>query len=188
MKRRGIGLAMPMLHKPGLTRMRRVMVIGISGAGKSTFSRALAARTGLPLIHLDKEFWRPGWTMTPLPEWRAKVDDLASRDAWIMDGNYAGSLPLRLPRADAVFWFDYPTLRCLRRALWRVVTTYGRVRDDMGEGCPERLDRDFLHYIRTFNAKERPRTVAALAEFGRHLDPVVFRRDGEVTQFLATLS
>lgn len=168
--------------------MRRVLVIGIPGAGKSTFSRVLAGRTGLPLVHLDKEFWRPGWKMTPLPEWRAKVAELVCPDAWIMDGNYDRTLALRLPRADTVFWFDYPTLRCLRRALWRVATTHGKVRDDMAEGCPERLDLEFLRYVRTFNAKSRPRILSALAEFGEHVNPVVFRRDGEVTQFLAALS
>lgn len=168
--------------------MRRVLVIGIPGAGKSTFSRALASKTGLPLIHLDKEFWQPDWKVTPLPEWRAKVAELLIRDAWVMDGNYGGSLGLRLPHADTVFWFDYPRLLCLRRALWRVVTTHGKVRDDMAEGCPERLDWEFLRYVWNFNTKERSSIVAALAEFGRHLSPVVFRRDGEVTRFLKALS
>jgi adenylate kinase family enzyme len=87
-----------------------------------------------------------------------------------------------------VFWFDYPALRCLRRALWRVATSYGRVRDDLGEGCPEKLDLEFLRYIKQFNTKDRPRIVAALAESGAHVSPVVFRRDGEVTQFLSALS
>jgi adenylate kinase family enzyme len=82
--------------------MRRVLVIGISGAGKSTFSQALATKTGLPLIHLDKEFWRPGWVQTPRQEWRARVSELAARERWIMDGNYDSSLDLRLPRADTV--------------------------------------------------------------------------------------
>ena len=148
--------------------MQRVLVIGISGAGKSTFSRALANTTGLPLIHLDKEFWQPGCVQTPRPEWRAKVGELAARERWIMDGNYDSSLDLRLPRADTVLWFDYPMLRCLRRAMWRAVTTYGRVRPDMAEGCPERIDLEFLRYIWTFNAKQRPRVVAAHERFGRN--------------------
>jgi adenylate kinase family enzyme len=127
--------------------MRRVLVIGISGAGKSTFARELARRTGLPLIHLDKEFWRPGWTTTPLPEWRAKVEALAARDAWIMDGNYGATLDLRLPRADAVIWFDYLRLRCLRQIAWRIATTYGRVRPDLAPGCPEQIDLEFLRFV-----------------------------------------
>lgn len=168
--------------------MQRVLVIGIPGAGKSTFSRALAGRTGLPLIHLDKEFWRPGWVQTPRPEWRARVAELAARERWVMDGNYDSSLDLRLPRADAVFWFDYPRIRCLRRALWRAAATYGMVRPDMGEGCPERFDWEFMRYIWTFNARERPRVAASLAKFGAHVDPVVFRRDGDAVRYLASLS
>lgn len=168
--------------------MQRVLVIGISGAGKSTFSRALATKTGLPLIHLDKEFWQPGWVQTPRQEWRERVAELAAGERWIMDGNYDSSLDLRLPRADTVLWFDYPMLRCLRRAMWRAVTTYGRVRPDMAEGCAERIDLEFLRYIWAFNAKQRPRVVAALARFGGHVTPVVFRRDGEAARFLSALS
>ena len=168
--------------------MRRVLVIGIPGAGKSTFSRELAERTGLPVIHLDKEFWQPGWVQMPRAAWRAKVVELAAGERWIMDGNYDSSLDLRLPRADTAVWFDYPTLRCVQRALWRAVRTYGEVRADMGAGCPERFDMEFLRYIWTFNSQQRPRVVAALAQFGRHIDPVVFRRDRDVARFLRTLS
>jgi adenylate kinase family enzyme len=164
--------------------MRRVLVIGISGAGKSVFTRALAAKTGLPVIHLDTEFWQPGWKITPREEWRAKVAGLVERNAWIMDGNYGASLDLRLPRADTVVWFDYPRHVCMRRALWRVVTTYGRVRDDLAAGCPEQFDSEFLRYIWDFNDKSRPQIVTMLARYGRHLEPVVFRQDRDTARFL----
>ena len=164
--------------------MQRVLVIGICGAGKSTFASALAAKTRLPLIHLDKEFWQPGWVETPRSAWRAKVEHLAAREQWIMDGNYAGSLDLRLARADTVIMFDYPTTRCLGRVLRRVIGSYGKVRGDAGEGCPERFDVAFLRYVRTFNAKERPKSLAALEQHGQHIRPVVFRRDREVKRFL----
>jgi hypothetical protein len=68
----------------------------------------------LPLIILDREFWRPGWVEKPRNEWRAKVIELVARDAWIMEGNYGSSLDLRLPRADTVIWFDYPSLHVAR--------------------------------------------------------------------------
>ena len=168
--------------------MQRVLVIGISGAGKSTFARALADKTGLPLIHLDKEYWQPGWTMTPRGEWRERVAALVAGQRWLMEGNYASSLDLRLPRADTVLWFDYPTAKCLRRVLWRVASTYGQVRPDMGAGCPEQFDWEFLRFVWSFNRVERPKILKALAMHARHLDPVVFRRDGEVKQFLARLS
>ena len=138
--------------------MQRVLVIGIPGAGKSTFSRALAERTGLPLIHLDKEFWQPGWKITPREQWRAKVAALVAREAWVMDGNYDSSLDLRLPRADAVVWFDYPRRVALPRVLWRVAKTYGRVREDLAPGCPEKVDWEFLRYVWDFPGKERPQS------------------------------
>ena len=147
--------------------MQRVLVIGIPGAGKSTFSRKLAARTGLPLIHLDREFWQPGWRITPREQWRAKVAALVAREAWVMDGNYGASLDLRLPRADTVAWFDYPRRVALRRVLWRIATTYGRVREDLAPGCPEKVDWEFLRYVWDFPGKERSQVVAMLAEHGR---------------------
>ena len=164
--------------------MRRVLVMGISGAGKSTFAAALAQKTGLPLIHLDKEFWRPGWEITPRAEWRPKVTELVAREAWVMDGNYDSSLDLRLPRADTAFLFDYPAHRCIARVLRRVLTSHGRVRTDMAPGCPEKFDLPFLKFVWRFNAVQRPRTLEALARHGAHVRTVIFRRDAEAARFL----
>ena len=67
---------------------RRVLVTGMAGSGKSTFSRSLAAKTGLPVIHLDLHFWKPGWVAPSELEWREKQRGLLAGDAWIADGNY----------------------------------------------------------------------------------------------------
>lgn len=168
--------------------MQRVLVIGISGAGKTTLSRGLAERTGLPLIHLDAEFWKPGWVETPKAEWLEKVAALAARERWVMDGNFDSSLDLRLPRADALVWFDFPSLRCLGRALKRVAGSYGRVRPDMGAGCPERFDLDFLRYIWNFNRVQRPRILRRIAEHGGHLTPLRVTSDTEARAALERLA
>ena len=167
--------------------MQRVLIIGCSGAGKSTFAPRLAARTGLPLIHLDKEFWLPDWTPMRRPAWRAKVADLVAGKAWIMEGNYGNSLDLRLPRADTVIWFDYPRHVCIRRILKRVLTTYGEVRADMAPGCTERFDLDFLRWVWRFDRDEQPPIAAALAAHGARLSPVIFRGDWEARAFLDTV-
>jgi adenylate kinase family enzyme len=168
--------------------MQRVLIIGISGAGKSTFARELAARTGLPLIHLDREFWRPGWVMTPVPEWRERVSTLSAGDTWIMEGNYSGTMDIRLPRADTVVWFDYPRRVALPRIAKRVVKNYGTVRSDMGPGCPEQLDWEFVRWVWNFPAKSRPLIVAALKQNGGHLEPHLVRRDKDVCALLARLA
>ena len=164
--------------------MHRVLVIGCSGAGKSTFTAKLHARTGLPLISLDAQFWRPGWTMMPRTEWRAKVAELANRDAWIMDGTFDSSLDLRLPRADTVIWFRMPRWRCLARVVKRAVSGYGRVRPEMAAGCPERMDFDFMRYVWNFDRDQVPAIEQMLARHGSHLSAVIIRRDADARRFL----
>src|SRR2546425_1915830 len=100
---------------------RRVVVTGMAGAGKSTFSRALSAKTGLPVIHLDLHFWKPGWVAPPADEWREKQRDLLAGDEWIADGNYHDTLELRLERAETVVYLDTPWWTCARRAFARGV-------------------------------------------------------------------
>ena len=145
--------------------MQRVLVIGSPGAGKSTFARALQIRTGLPLIHMDQLSWLPGWIERDRDEARAALTEVLAQDCWIIDGNYGSSLPLRLERADTVVLLDYPTWLSLARALRRWWMYRGRSRPDMTEGCPERLDPEFLHYVLTFRRAWGKRNLAALAAF-----------------------
>ena len=93
---------------------RRVIVTGLAGSGKSTFSLALAAKTGLPVIHLDLHFWKPGWVAPSETEWREKQCGVLAGNAWIADGNYHETLDLRLERSDTVC-VSRPALVALRR-------------------------------------------------------------------------
>ncbi len=110
---------------------RRIVVTGLAGAGKSTFALALAARTGLPVIHLDLHFWKPGWVAPSETEWRAKQRGVLAADAWIADGNYHETLDLRLERADTVVFLDLPGWLCAGRALRRGF----RMPNELPEGC-----------------------------------------------------
>jgi adenylate kinase family enzyme len=104
---------------PGMSVGRRVVVTGLAGAGKSTFSRALSEKAGLPVIHLDLHFWKPGWVEPSDAEWRETQRVLLAGDEWIADGNYHATLELRLERADTVVFLDTPWWVCARRALVR---------------------------------------------------------------------
>ena len=138
--------------------MQRVLVIGSPGAGKSTLAQELARRTGLPLVHLDQEYWQPGWVEMDELQWRSKVERLVAGPSWIIDGNYGGSLGVRLARADTVIDLEFPAWRCVGRILRRVVRSHGRVRSDMAPGCPEQLDWEFLVYTARFPRTVRHRT------------------------------
>jgi adenylate kinase family enzyme len=97
----------------------RVLVDGMMGSGKSAFARALAARTGLPVIHLDLHCWKPGWVRPSDDEWRERQRTLLAGAAWIIDGNYNETLPLRLERADTVVFLDTPWWLCASRSFVR---------------------------------------------------------------------
>ena len=134
--------------------MQRVLVIGSPGAGKSTFARELARRTGLPLTHLDAEYWRPGWVRPPKDEWEAKVCGLIAADAWILDGNYTSTVQLRAAQADTVVVLDYSRTLCLYRAVRRALQ--GRRPDKLDLGR-EPLNLEFLRFIWRFPAVQRRR-------------------------------
>jgi adenylate kinase family enzyme len=164
--------------------MRRILVIGCGGAGKSTLARQLSAVTGLPLIGLDRAYWRSGWVEPPTDEWRAIVAGLAAQPAWVMEGNYSNTFDLRMPRADTAVWLDYPRITCLRRVVLRVVRDYGRTRADLPDGCPEKFDVQFLRFVWDFPAQGRPRIVDGLSRFGGHLRVVRCTRDRDAAAFL----
>jgi adenylate kinase family enzyme len=122
---------------------RRVVVTGVAGSGKSTFSRALSAKTGLPVVHLDVHFWKPGWVEPSEHEWREKQRDLISNDEWILDGNYHTTLDLRLERADTAVFLDTPWWVCARRAFVRGVR-----KRPVGFQLPEGCDESALRRLR----------------------------------------
>jgi adenylate kinase family enzyme len=168
--------------------MRRILVLGSGGAGKSTFAARLAERTGLPLIHLDACYWQPGWVETPGEAWRERVEQLVGEDAWIMDGNYGGTLERRLAAADTVIFLDLPRLVCLARVVRRWIRFRGRSRPDMSAGCPERLSWEFLRWIWTYPAERRPRILQQLAELRPDQRAIVLRSAAETEAFLVSSS
>jgi adenylate kinase family enzyme len=167
--------------------MRRVLVMGNSGSGKSTFARALGARTGLPVTHLDQIFWEPGWVQAPKEQYVARLDAVLVRDAWIIDGTNSTTLDRRIPRADTIVWLKRWRVACCRRIAWRVLTSYGQVRPDMAQGCPEQVDWEFMKYVWSFDAKYEPRIIAALDRHDAWRRTVILKSDGETASYLRGL-
>jgi adenylate kinase family enzyme len=131
----------------------RVVVSGLAGSGKSTFAVALADKTGLPVIHLDLHFWKPGWVAPSETEWRAKQRAVLAGDAWIADGNYHETLDLRIERANTVVVLDMPWWRCSGRALLRGF----RMPGELPEGCDytrlRRLRDEWLLAVRIWRSR-----------------------------------
>lgn len=168
--------------------MKRAMIIGCCGAGKSTFARKLHERTALPLVHLDQVFWNPGWVEPPKDEWREKVEGLVSEPEWILDGNYGGTMDIRIQHADTIFFLDYPTWKCLWRITKRLILNYGKVRESMKEGCPERFDLKFFLYVAHWRITRRAGILAKLQQVADDKQIILLRNDREVRQFLEALN
>lgn len=165
--------------------MQRVMIIGPCGSGKSTLSFELARRLGLPLVHMDKLNWQPGWIDSPDGVLLARVEQKVARDRWLIEGNYGGTMGPRLDRADTVIYLDYPVPLCFWRMLRRVWHYRGTVRPDMTEGCPERFDLKFMWYLANWSRGPRQRTEAKLA--GHEHKVVRLRSPQALAQWLDTL-
>jgi adenylate kinase family enzyme len=146
-----------------LSHAHRIVVVGPCGAGKSTFTRALAEIRELPVIHLDTVFWQFGWVRSPDSTWVKKQQKLVESERWILDGTYAPTLSLRLSRAELVVHLDYPRWIYMPRLLRRITTNWDNVRLDMTQGCSERLDIKFLFYAWQFRDQQRPAIINALA-------------------------
>jgi adenylate kinase family enzyme len=138
--------------------MQRVLVMGSSGSGKSTFARRLSEITGIPFVSLDALYWKPGWVASDKAEFRERLTEVALQPRWIMDGNFPSHLvELRRDACDTVIWFDLPRRSCMFGIMRRIAGSYGKVRPEMAEGCPERIDFEFFRYVWTYRRQQRPK-------------------------------
>lgn len=144
--------------------MKRILIIGSSGAGKSTFAKRLHEATHIKLVHLDHLYWKPNWIEPSKDEWRKTVGQIAKDEEWIMDGNYSGTLEMRIEPCDTVIFLDMPRVVCVYRILKRVAFYKKRNRPDMADGCDERFDFSFLKWVWDYPNRSKPKVEALLAK------------------------
>lgn len=148
---------------------KRILINGPSGSGKSTLACRLGEITGLPVIHLDRFLWNPGWVQTPREEFDRRVNEAASGENWIIDGHNLRTMDYRLSRADTVIYIDFNRYICIFRAIKRWVTYYGKTRPCMTEGCAEKIDFEFLKWIWDFPKNQRPKILEKLNNYEKNV-------------------
>jgi adenylate kinase family enzyme len=164
--------------------MRRVLVIGPGGAGKSTVAKRLGQLIDIEVKHLDKFYWRSGWTEPSPEDWLKTVTELISGDSWIIDGNYGGTLELRIKRCDTIVFLDMSRLLCLWRIVKRRLLYRNQSRPDMAEGCREKLNPEFVRWVWNYSRRTRPKIIKLLEEHSKGKQVVWLRSDAEVERFL----
>ena len=137
------------MEKPSIG--NRIIVLGCPGSGKSTFARALAARTGLPLIHLDSVWWRADGSHISRDEFDRALSELLAGEKWIIDGDYSRTYEVRLRAADTMIFLDYPEDVCMAGIVGRV----GEERPDM-PWTESALDPELVAMVKNYARDNRP--------------------------------
>jgi adenylate kinase family enzyme len=169
--------------------MQRILIIGCPGAGKTTLANKIAARSGLPLTHLDKLYHdnRFNYAEDALA-WRNRVQKLVDEPAWIIDGNYKSTFDIRMPRADTIIYLDYPTWITVARAYKRRIHFRKTLRPDMPPNWKESLDATFLRFILNYRRRLRPQVLALLRHYAPDRQIYICRSPKEAGDLLRSLA
>lgn len=140
--------------------MKKVIVIGCPGSGKSTVSRALHNKTGIPLYHLDMMYWNADKTTVEKSIFLERLSAVLEQDEWIIDGNYGSTMDLRVAACDTVIFLDYPLEVCLGGIKER----RGKPRSDM-PWIETEEDAEFIEFIKSYNEQQKPKVFELLGKY-----------------------
>ena len=158
--------------------MKKIIVIGCPGSGKSTFSRALHKLTGLPLYHLDLMYWNEDKTIVNKEVFLDRLNNALNLDEWIIDGNYSSSMEMRIKKCDTIVFLDYPLEVCLEG----VKNRKNQKRSDM-PWIENEIDQEFIKYIERYNLDVRPNVLELLNKYSDK-NIYIFKNRNESNEFL----
>jgi adenylate kinase family enzyme len=169
---------------------QRIMVIGCTGSGKTTLALSLGELLRLPVIHMDKEFWLPGWKLRPEDEWIEKLRAFAAQDSWIIEGNYGEGIDfdIRFRRADSVIFLDYSRLVCLFRVLRRHIRLRGGgTVPGCTPGCKHTLSWQYVKFIWRFPQRPRQRIFQKFSYYSS-VNKIILKTPKEAKKFIESLA
>ncbi|MBJ8005217.1 DNA topology modulation protein [Bacillus cereus] len=164
--------------------MKKIILIGSGGSGKSTLAKQLGNKLKIQVYHLDALFWKPNWVGVPREEQRTVQNDLIKEEKWIIDGNYGGTMDIRINAADTIIFLDIHRTICVYRAFKRIVQYRNKTRPDMGAGCEERFDLQFFKWIWEYPKTKRPAILKRIDQLNKDKRVIILKTPSEVQRFL----
>jgi adenylate kinase family enzyme len=168
--------------------MNKIALIGSGGSGKSTLAKRVGEKLEIDVWHLDRLLWKPGWNLSTREEQTKIQSDLVVKEKWIIDGNYNGTLDIRLDAADTIIFLDLSRYLCVWRVFKRMMQNRNRTRPDMREGCVEKFDLQFLKWVWDYPKMKRPNVLAKLANLPKDKTIIILRNPNEVEAFLERIN
>ena len=169
------------------TQLKRILILGPSGSGKSTVCERIGRTLNIPIIHLDRHFWNPNWVETPKDDWVKKVKNLITLETWVMDGNYTSTLKMRADAADTLIFLDMTRRLSYFRVIRRYLKNRGKTRPDVTEGCPEKIDLDFIRWIWEYPNTRKPKILNFLEMMRKTKNVYILNNQKEIDGFIEAL-
>jgi len=167
--------------------MQRISIIGSGGSGKSTLAKQLGEKLDIPVHHLDALFWQPGWKETEREDWADIQKSLCKDESWIMDGNYGGTIDIRLEASDTIILLDLNRFLCIYRAISRWYKYRNKTRPDMAQGCDEKIDLEFLKWIFNYPKYSRPKILQKFSQLDDKTNLIILNTPKKVETFLKNI-
>ena len=171
-----------------MSKYKRILIIGYAGSGKTYLSHILSKKLDIEVTHLDKIYWLPNWEKQPVTFCEDLTRELVIPDEWIFDGNYIQTLDIRLEKADLVIFLKVNRFKCIASLFKRKRLTKKHLidRDDLADGCVDKLDCSFLKWAFTFNNDYAPKLLEVINKYP-DVDLKVFNTREDALEFIENL-
>lgn len=166
--------------------VKKIAVIGSPGSGKTTLTKKLGSMLKLPIYHLDHHFWEENWQGKDEERWGGIVKDLSSNSEWIIDGDYFNTIKMRMDSADMIVYLNFSKWLCLWRICKRLFLSYGKTRSDMPAGCKEKLNWQFINFVKfvwDYHKIRKPIILDMLKSYRGIKTVYIFKNNEELDNF-----